>query len=60
MDLFSLPFSNIESVAKSNTRPSRPDGLKWLSSEQAWNVALKKRGCEHVAEGLRKWSKQKS
>ena len=57
MDLFSSPSQAIESVTKSNTRPSRPDGLRWLSSEQAWEVA-KKRGCKRNLEGFRKWSKR--
>lgn len=57
MDLFSSPSQTIESVTKSNTRPSRPDGLRWLSSEQAWKVA-QKRGCERNLEGFRKWSKR--
>ena len=57
MDLFSSPSQTIESVTKSNTRPSRPDGLRWLSSEQAWMVA-QKRGCERNLEGFRKWSKR--
>ena len=57
MDLFSSPSQTIESVTKSNTRPSRPDGLRWLSSKQAWKVA-EKRGCERNLEGFRKWSKR--
>ena len=57
MDLFSSPSQTIESVTKSNTPPSRPDGLRWLSSKQAWKVA-EKRGCERNLEGFRKWSKR--
>ena len=57
MDLFSLPPQTNESVTESKTRPSRPDGLRWLSSEQAWEVA-QKRGCERNLEGFRKWSKR--
>jgi hypothetical protein len=58
MDLFELTPEVIESVTESNTRPSRPDGLRWLSSEQAWKVS-QTRGCERNLEGFRKWSKRK-
>ena len=57
MDLFLLPSQTFESVTESNIRPSRPDGLRWLSSEQAWKVA-QTRGCERNLEGFRKWSKR--
>lgn len=57
IELFSLIPEVIESVTESKTRPSRPDGLRWLSSEQAWKVA-QARGCERNLEGFRKWSKR--
>jgi hypothetical protein len=51
-------FEVIDSVSESKTPSKKPDGLKWLSSEQAWEVA-KARGCERNLEGFRKWCPRK-
>ena len=47
----------LESVTESKTPPSKPDGKRWISSEQAWNVA-QKRGCDRNLNGFRNWSKR--
>jgi hypothetical protein len=57
MDLFELIPEVIESVTESKSLPSKPDGFRWLSSEQAWKIA-KDRGCERNLEGFRKWGKR--
>jgi hypothetical protein len=48
-------FEVIDSGTESKIPPKKPDGLRWLSSEQAWEVA-KRRGCARNLEGFRKWS----
>jgi hypothetical protein len=55
MDLFELTPEVIESVTESKSLPCKPDGFRWLSSEQAWRVA-QTRGCGRSLEGFRKWS----
>lgn len=47
----------LESVTESKTPPGKPDGKRWLSSEQAWNIAMK-RGCDRSLQGFRSWSKR--
>lgn len=43
----------IDFETKSNVPPNKPDGLRWLSSEQAWKVS-QARGCDRNLEGFRK------
>jgi len=50
---------NLDSVTESIVSPSKPDGKRWLSSEQAWNIA-RERGCDRNLEGFRKRSKRDS
>jgi hypothetical protein len=48
-------FGVIDSVSESKKPPKKPDGLRWLSSKGAWEIA-QKRGCARNLEGFRKWS----
>lgn len=47
----------LDSVTNSKTPPNKPDGRRWLSSEQAWNIAME-RGCDRSLKGFRSWSKR--
>ena len=47
----------LDTVTESKVLPSKPDGKRWLSSEQAWNIAVE-RGCDRSLNGFRSWSKR--
>jgi len=47
----------LDFVTDSKIPPSKPDGKRWLSSEQAWNIAGE-RGCDRNLQGFRSWSKR--
>jgi hypothetical protein len=47
----------LDSVTDSKASPIKPDCKRWLSSEQAWNIA-RERGCDRSLAGFRSWSKR--
>jgi hypothetical protein len=57
--LESVTESNLllDSVTDSTPPPSKPDGKRWLSSEQAWNIA-RERGFDRNLQGFRNWSQR--